>query len=89
MSQVTFHVSHVTYHVSDDIKAVRARILQFWDSIQTTIVVYRNSIDSVENLKSATYFRFSKISKFYIFEICPFDRWRSDMDQRRTDNPQI
>ena len=29
--------------------------------IQTTIVVYYNSIDSVENLKSDTYFRFSKI----------------------------
>ena len=40
--------------------------------IRTTIVVYCNSIDSVENLKSAKYFRFSKISNFYIFEICKF-----------------
>ena len=40
--------------------------------IRTTIVVYCNSIDSVENLKSATYFRFSKISNSYIFEIRKF-----------------
>ena len=40
--------------------------------IRTTIVVYCNSIDSVENLKSAKYFRFSKISNFYIFEIRTF-----------------
>ena len=40
--------------------------------IQITIVVYCNSFDSVENLKSATYFRFTKISNFYIFEICTF-----------------
>ena len=40
--------------------------------IQTTIMVYRKSIYSVENLKSAKYFRFSKISNFYIFEICTF-----------------
>ena len=40
--------------------------------IRTTIMVYCNSIDSVENLKSATYFRFSMISKFYSFEICTF-----------------
>ena len=40
--------------------------------IRTTIVVYCNSIDSVENLKSATYFRFSKISNFYSFEIRTF-----------------
>ena len=39
---------------------------------RTTIVVYCNSIDSVENLKSAKYFRFSKISNFYIFEIRTF-----------------
>ena len=38
--------------------------------IQTTIVVYCNSIDSVENLKSATYSKFSKISNFYVLEIC-------------------
>ena len=40
--------------------------------IQTTIVVYCNSFDSVENLKHTTYLRFSKISHFYIFEICTF-----------------
>ena len=40
--------------------------------IQTTIVVYCNFIESVENLNSATYFRFSKISNFYIFEIRTF-----------------
>ena len=40
--------------------------------IRTTIVVYCNSFDSVENLKSAKYFRFSKISNFYIFEIRTF-----------------
>ena len=40
--------------------------------IRTTIVVYCNFIDSVENLKSATYFKFSKISNFYIFEIRTF-----------------
>ena len=40
--------------------------------IRTTIVVFCNSIDSVENLESATYFIFSKISNFYSFEICTF-----------------
>ena len=40
--------------------------------IETAIVVYCNFIDSVENLNSATYFIFSKISNFYIFEICTF-----------------
>ena len=40
--------------------------------IWTTIVVYSNSIDSLENLKSAYSFRFSKISNFYIFEIRTF-----------------
>ena len=40
--------------------------------IRTTIVVYCNSIDSVENLKRAKYFKFSKISNFYIFEIRTF-----------------
>ena len=40
--------------------------------IRTTIMVYCNSIDNVENLKSATYSRFSKISNFYIFEIRTF-----------------
>ena len=40
--------------------------------IRTTNVVYCNSIDSVDNLKSAKYFLFSKISNFYIFEIRTF-----------------
>jgi hypothetical protein len=40
--------------------------------IQTTIVVYCKCIDSVEDLKSATYFKFSNISNFYIFEIRTF-----------------
>ena len=40
--------------------------------IRTAVVVYCNFIDSVENLKSATYFKFSKISNFYIFEIRTF-----------------
>ena len=40
--------------------------------IQTTVVVYCNSIDSVEHLKSAKYFKFSKISNFYIVEIHTF-----------------
>ena len=41
-------------------------------SIRTTIVVYSNSIDSLDNVNSATYFRFLKISNFYIFEIRTF-----------------
>ena len=40
--------------------------------IRTTLMVYCNFIESVENLKSATYFKFSKISNFYIFEIRTF-----------------
>ena len=38
----------------------------------TTIMLYCNFIYSVENLNSATYFRFSKISNFYIFEFRTF-----------------
>ena len=40
--------------------------------IQTTIVIYCNFIDIVENLKSATNFRLSKISTVYILEIRTF-----------------
>ena len=39
--------------------------------IRTTIMDYCNSIDSVENLKNATYSRFSKISNFYITSPTP------------------
>ena len=40
--------------------------------IRTTFVVYCNFIDSVGNLKSATFFKFSKISKVYVFKIRTF-----------------
>ena len=63
-SYVTCHMSHVTCNLC---LVTPSLIL-----IQTTIVVYCKSIDSVANLKSATYFRFLKISNFYIFEILTF-----------------
>ena len=87
LSYVTCHMSHVTciFFIFFRGEGGRAKIgtsSGWWIShplgtphlvlIRTTIVVYCNSIDSVENLKSAKYFRFSKISNFYIFEIRTF-----------------
>ena len=84
MSPVTYHMSHVTCSFFGG-EGGRAKlgVSSGWRVchplgtprlvfIRTTIVVYCNSIDSVENLKSAKYFRFSKISNFYIFEIRTF-----------------
>ena len=79
---VTSHIQHVVFFGGGGGKGKIGASSGWWVChplgtprlvlIRTTIVVYCNSIDSVENLKSAKYFRFSKISNFYIFEIGTF-----------------
>ena len=79
LSPVTHHMSDVTYSMWNFFwgEGGRAKIGTFsgWQVshplgtphlvlIRTTIVVYCNSIDSIENLNSATYFRFSKKYNF-------------------------
>ena len=127
MSHVTFHASHVTYHILDDIittnlleigscnfytlfitrcvlqvtwhiscvicylppiichlshvaflkregdkgKVSASSGWRFCHPLGTSRLVFIQTT-IVENLKSATYFRFSKISNFYIFDIHTF-----------------
>ena len=85
VSHVTCHLSHVTYDMYSIFwgESSKNGAASGWRvchplgtpclvSIRTTIVVYSNSIDSLDNVNSATYFRFLKISNFYIFEIRTF-----------------